>query len=77
MDKEEVRGDLEQLEDEEEIEKYLKNLWEEARQEALDTNQAWFRYRMSEGEMEIDTVIDMLDTDIKQFNTENEENETK
>ena len=77
MDTEQVRNDLEQMQDEEEIQKYLKNLWEEARQEALDTNQAWLAYKLSDEKMEIDSVIDMLDTDIKKFSAEDGETETK
>ena len=57
----EIIEDLDALGTEEEIQEYLENLWQDAKQEAVNYERLMFHYKWDN--MELDEIIDILEND--------------
>ena len=72
MNREQVEEKLAELDDEDKIQEYLEEAWQEARNEAISIDQARLHYQLSD-EKDLDEVLNILNTDVKDF----EENESE
>lgn len=69
LNTEQVKSDLEELENRDEIQDYLEELWENARREAYNIERLMFLHNFDE-DLDADEVIKILEQDINEDEAE-------
>lgn len=68
-EREEIKADMEELENRDEIQDYLEELWESARREAYNIERLMFLHNFDE-DLDTDEVIKILEQDINEDEAE-------